>query len=195
MINTRQKLILFPTAVFKYKIGDKNFIDEMEYEVQKLKNSEQGTIDGRDFVSVDNIHELEQFKKLKELIEFEVRTILEGMTVIHKDFEITGMWANITGPNNRHPTHIHPNSFLSGVIYLKTPDKCAPLVIHDPRPGARVFEPNYENPNYLNMAIYENLPEKGDFLIWPSWLPHGTCLLYTSPSPRDRQKSRMPSSA
>ena len=26
-------------------------------------------------------------------------------------------------------------------------------------------------------------------------LPVGTCLLYTSPSPRDRQKSRMPSSA
>ena len=25
--------------------------------------------------------------------------------------------------------------------------------------------------------------------------PHATCLLYTSPSPRDRQKSRMPSSA
>ena len=25
--------------------------------------------------------------------------------------------------------------------------------------------------------------------------PRGTCLLYTSPSPRDRQKSRMPSSA
>ena len=26
-------------------------------------------------------------------------------------------------------------------------------------------------------------------------LPHESCLLYTSPSPRDRQKSRMPSSA
>ena len=25
--------------------------------------------------------------------------------------------------------------------------------------------------------------------------PHKACLLYTSPSPRDRQKSRMPSSA
>ena len=25
--------------------------------------------------------------------------------------------------------------------------------------------------------------------------PNGSCLLYTSPSPRDRQKSRMPSSA
>ena len=28
-----------------------------------------------------------------------------------------------------------------------------------------------------------------------SMMWHGTCLLYTSPSPRDRQKSRMPSSA
>ena len=29
-----------------------------------------------------------------------------------------------------------------------------------------------------------------------AWLfPAGGCLLYTSPSPRDRQKSRMPSSA
>ena len=27
------------------------------------------------------------------------------------------------------------------------------------------------------------------------WRPYKTCLLYTSPSPRDRQKSRMPSSA
>ena len=26
-------------------------------------------------------------------------------------------------------------------------------------------------------------------------IPYKTCLLYTSPSPRDRQKSRMPSSA
>ena len=30
----------------------------------------------------------------------------------------------------------------------------------------------------------------------PEFTPHvDTCLLYTSPSPRDRQKSRMPSSA
>ena len=28
-----------------------------------------------------------------------------------------------------------------------------------------------------------------------AWRPPGSCLLYTSPSPRDRQKSRMPSSA
>ena len=31
--------------------------------------------------------------------------------------------------------------------------------------------------------------------LHPSEAQHGDCLLYTSPSPRDRQKSRMPSSA
>ena len=30
---------------------------------------------------------------------------------------------------------------------------------------------------------------------WLVWEEGGDCLLYTSPSPRDRQKSRMPSSA
>ena len=34
-----------------------------------------------------------------------------------------------------------------------------------------------------------------DDLADPSYAIGGTCLLYTSPSPRDRQKSRMPSSA
>ena len=31
--------------------------------------------------------------------------------------------------------------------------------------------------------------------LHPIFSPHNSCLLYTSPSPRDRQKSRMPSSA
>ena len=35
----------------------------------------------------------------------------------------------------------------------------------------------------------------GFTLEWYKTLFHNSCLLYTSPSPRDRQKSRMPSSA
>ena len=40
----------------------------------------------------------------------------------------------------------------------------------------------------------------GDLVVFPAgmdcrWDVHKACLLYTSPSPRDRQKSRMPSSA
>ena len=39
--------------------------------------------------------------------------------------------------------------------------------------------------------------DRGFGMVFQSYalFPHMTCLLYTSPSPRDRQKSRMPSSA
>ena len=39
--------------------------------------------------------------------------------------------------------------------------------------------------------------EEGEFMVFvgPSGCGKSTCLLYTSPSPRDRTRSRMPSSA
>ena len=56
----------------------------------------------------------------------------------------------------------------------------------------------------LNITIYNMLGKRvknlvsnkyavGDHSV--SWDSRNSCLLYTSPSPRDRQKSRMPSSA
>ena len=47
-------------------------------------------------------------------------------------------------------------------------------------------------------SILENLLGKIDDGVWiesPFYCDYGTCLLYTSPSPRDRSLSRMPSSA
>ena len=52
------------------------------------------------------------------------------------------------------------------------------------------------NENLQNAGIHIH---KGMFinknLVFCIYEARGTCLLYTSPSPRDRQKSRMPSSA
>ena len=39
------------------------------------------------------------------------------------------------------------------------------------------------------------MPDGYRFNVWIDVLPDGSCLLYTSPSPRDRTRSRMPSSA
>ena len=54
----------------------------------------------------------------------------------------------------------------------------------------------------LPQFVY-SYPLKGDYqdsiytveLKYPEYIDMSACLLYTSPSPRDRQKSRMPSSA
>ena len=45
--------------------------------------------------------------------------------------------------------------------------------------------------NYPIISIEDGMDEDD----WDGWIALNACLLYTSPSPRDRQKSRMPSSA
>ena len=47
----------------------------------------------------------------------------------------------------------------------------------------------------MTVSSVEIPGSEGDFTAMPDHAPVITCLLYTSPSPRDRQKSRMPSSA
>ena len=49
----------------------------------------------------------------------------------------------------------------------------------------------YNSANTISLVLHTD-PTTGA-LVFPTDIQ--TCLLYTSPSPRDRQKSRMPSSA
>ena len=63
-----------------------------------------------------------------------------------------------------------------------------------------IFNPAAEGPSFDRIRIALASPEK--ILSWsfgevkkPETINYRTCLLYTSPSPRDRTRSRMPSSA
>ena len=75
---------------------------------------------------------------------------------------------------------------------------------------SKLIKVNKKNKHLVEVVI--NRPEKLNAMTKPMWIELGkvfkklsknknlrciiiSCLLYTSPSPRDRQKSRMPSSA
>ena len=61
-------------------------------------------------------------------------------------------------------------------------------------PDERLWKPEVDKSGN-GYAVIRFLPEPdGEDLPWAQVWSHA-CLLYTSPSPRDRQKSRMPSSA
>ena len=59
-----------------------------------------------------------------------------------------------------------------------------------PNPTVRVENLEYAVPHREAQA--KNILEE---IVWHKDIEIKSCLLYTSPSPRDRQKSRMPSSA
>ena len=74
-------------------------------------------------------------------------------------------------------------------IFGNKPDQVMPLV----RQGVSKQELLDEHKHVLGLSdINIDIPAKRIHVIMGL---SGSCLLYTSPSPRDRQKSRMPSSA
>ena len=71
---------------------------------------------------------------------------------------------------------------------------------HGPRPIESIEKANLQLENFVKILNSLNItvdrPEPIDFsqsIQTPDWF--NDCLLYTSPSPRDRTRSRMPSSA
>ena len=84
------------------------------------------------------------------------------------------MWANINPPGGYNKPHVHPNSLLSGVYYIKTPPNCGKLVCNDPRPGIQTCMPNRkkgEPPKHLWRDIHLQ-PQENRAIMFPAWLWH-----------------------
>jgi uncharacterized protein (TIGR02466 family) len=178
---------LFPTALVIGEVNDEQMLDELTEACYKLREDKQGMEEAGNFTSHDQIHTPELgFEKLHELVLNECHNFAQWQTLKYEELYVTTMWCNITNPNHRHPVHLHPNSLFSGIIYLKTPDKCGGTAFVDPRPAARVFEPNYEKMNEFNSGRFTFPAERGKMLIWPSWMSHGVERGFTEDETEDR---------
>ena len=87
---------------------------------------------------------------------------------------------------------VHDRDFSGRLVYVRGNDMSTLEVLH-----ARIDGREYERLTHLDGKLAE-LIRHGEQLVCvhpDKTITRLGCLLYTSPSPRDRQKSRMPSSA
>ena len=108
-------------------------------------------------------------------------------------------------------TWLQANEPVQGDVASSTPGAPPTLEGVSNRPGKEIHEntrmlryhftePLWENYTYMDRGTGASsyTVSNGEFVVIEEDQPRSspnTCLLYTSPSPRDRQKSRMPSSA
>jgi uncharacterized protein (TIGR02466 family) len=168
----KQLVQLFPTCLFSGKVSDIGACDRAEKKLRELQKSRCGSFDRSAYVTPDDIWKLDELKSLVDLVMKESRAVLDFLRVKRDSHYISNMWANITDPNHRHHLHIHPNCLLSGLIYVATPKDCGATVFEDPRPGARIIEPEYTEMTPYNSNRFVVSAEKGRLLIWPSFLLH-----------------------
>ena len=83
---------------------------------------------------------------------------------------ITQCWANKNPPGSKHHEHVHPNSILSGVFYLKQDKTLPPIQFNKSIQGAMKLDP--KKYNVLNSEMFLLPCVAGELLLFPSSLKH-----------------------
>ncbi|MDP3163792.1 MAG: TIGR02466 family protein, partial [Reyranella sp.] len=116
------------------------------------------------------LHTRPAFADFTLLVEKIARSVAQYLQVEQYPLMITGCWANINPPGSYHPTHNHPNNYLSGVYYVAAAETGSHLLFQDPRPGL-ILPPTAKLGRVTSNAAITQTPP-GRMVIFPSWLRH-----------------------
>jgi uncharacterized protein (TIGR02466 family) len=127
---------------------------------------------GQGWQSSQALHERDALRPLFACVERAAAGILRFLRVGDEALEVTACWATVLAPGAAHKLHNHPNNFLSGVYYLRTPSGADTICFHDPRPQASVIRPpvielSAENTDQVVVRV-----EPGTLLLFPSYFEH-----------------------
>ena len=123
--------------------------------------------------STTNMHELPIFKTLVNMLYKMSKNIYQQE---HYDSEpvLGNMWANINPPGGMNRAHQHPNSFMSGVYYIKAPKNSGQIVFNMIQEHQLqcldLGKKKEKNPKICRETHYE--PIAGRCIMFPSWLWH-----------------------
>jgi uncharacterized protein (TIGR02466 family) len=120
----------------------------------------------------------ERFKNLRSSIMRHVDRLVREVFFVEKyiNFEIRNSWIMRHTAGDYAGGHFHPNSMLSGILYIKTDDQSGDLIFKKSPNHLTVFSGNLELPvseyNIFNSASWRITPRTSQLIIFPSHLVH-----------------------
>ena len=123
-------------------------------------------------IASNDSYVLNKTKSLKNIFEKCIKEYVKRTYDPKNDiqFPITQSWLNITGKDMSHHLHQHPNSFFSGVFYLKTLGSNDRIEFQREDTFSNMFD--VENYNEFNSNLQWVNIEKHDLLLFRSSLSH-----------------------
>ena len=162
-----------PTAVYKDKLG------------YKLTSQQRDTLDNlvihpNELSEEMGILDRPEFKSMKDVVFSHVKKYEKDVCGFKSSlsFKLTESWYKETVPGDDHIDHNHPNSMLSGVVYLNVPKGNTHHeglnLIHIENRGVfkhHDFRYDYTPTKYNQITTFVPV-ETGDIVLFPSYLYH-----------------------
>jgi uncharacterized protein (TIGR02466 family) len=173
MIEKQEVQELFPTAIWIVDLKPAEaepFNARLKAEIEKIISPRPKVPAGSNWQTPQDLHTKSAFADFVKLVETAARGVARFLQIDQYPMTITGCWGNINPPGAYHPTHHHPNNYLSGVYYVAVPQSGSRILFQDPRPSMIMPRPRQFTRLTANAADAESKP--GRLLIFPAWLKH-----------------------
>ncbi len=157
--------------------GDINHIQKLCKELTFQRNNANS-------ITVENyLLDKPQFIDLKTYIINFVHRYTRTVYHSSQQINLTQSWVNITNDGEEHPKHLHPNSYLSGVMFVKSCETSPPLLIENYLRPQYAFMDLYDGGRLDNSEIQMNKYVATNTPIFPVAPIQGNIVLFTSPTP------------
>ena len=160
-------LMVFPTPVQIYK-----YENSIEKELKYIEGVEwKQQVANANFKTKDSY--LTKHEQLKDLTSFFKECIDDYCnTIINSEqrLVITQLWGNRNPKGSKHHEHVHPNSIISGVFYLRQDPKLPPIQFSKSNQEVMKLDPRKYNS--YNAETFLLPCTSGELILFPSNLRH-----------------------
>tara|TARA_B000000609_G_C24067293_1_gene290059 strand:- start:31 stop:687 length:657 start_codon:yes stop_codon:yes gene_type:complete len=163
---------LFSIPLMSFNYGD---ISHYEFDIfdRYLKKAIENKFN---YVTNENYFLDKELPSLRKFIENSIDTYVSEVVGLDKSqnikFQITQSWINISPPGcYGHHEHSHPNSFISGVFYIKVNDNDN-IIFKNEFVSKRDIRVESQNYNIFNTGQLFYPVKKAELILFPSNLVH-----------------------
>ena len=159
---------IFPTPVAKFELGR----DFTSAELNLIASFSTTQNVGNTTSSDRYVLRSDTFSDLRAFIQLSTDKYFESIYAPKEKVKlrITQSWVNYSKPGQWHHLHAHPNSFVSGVLYLKAAKERDRIYFHKNNYEQLKVETNTWN--LYNSESWWFEAATGELIIFPSYLSH-----------------------
>ncbi|MEL6473012.1 MAG: TIGR02466 family protein [Pseudomonadota bacterium] len=176
---------LFPTRIQETEIGDPSLVSDLEAAIWMLEDGDDAghrwcETHGYDgYTSYASLNDLptraSAFETLSGTLAADADAFAEtlGWDMDGRCLVLDSLWVNILGEGGSHSGHIHPNSVISGTVYVSVPQGAGAIRFEDPRLAMlQAAPPMRVDADESQKRFVHITPKAGRVLMWESWLRH-----------------------